>query len=316
MSRGVTAPRIRLWPLVLAGSGLLGGCFSIPHPFEGPPSGEAARLLEPPPARLAVPPPANALLSDADAHVFANDMAEALLGHEVPAEAINAKSGDWQLVMSAEMEGGQVTPRYTIENPQGVRVASAEGLPEPAAAWARGDAGVLQSAAQDAAPRLADLLTSIDAAQKQNDPHSLYHRTPEVAVLAVTGAPGDGDTALARQMRLQLPQLGLIVRDDPKGVDFTVGCAVHVATSTAGNQRVELQWQMQDAAGHDLGRIVQINEVPEGTLDHAWGDVAIVVAQQAALGVREVLEKQTHPPPGTPPPSVTPSPPPAKAPPP
>ena len=280
----------------------LAACVPVPHPFAGPPSGETAKLVQPPPPRLAVPAPANALLADADATAFATDLAEALLGNEVPAQAVAAKGGDWRLVATAEMRRAQVIPHYAIVNPAGVTIAHIDGLPEPAAAWARGDEGVLQSAAQDAAPKLAELLTSIDAAEKQNDPHSLYHRPAEVAVLGVTGAPGDGDTSLARQIRLQLPQLGLIVDNDPKAADFTVGGEVHVAAAAAGNSRVEIQWQMRDASGHDLGRIVQINEVPSGTLDQYWGDVAIVVAQQAALGMREVMEKQRHPPSGALPP--------------
>ncbi len=279
----------------------LAACVPVPHPFAGPPTGETARLVQPPP-RLAVPVPANALLADADANAFATDLAEALLGNEVPAQAVAAKRGDWRLIATAEMRGAQVIPHYAIVNPAGVTIAHSDGMAEPAASWARGDAGVLQSAAQDAAPKLAELLTSIDAAEKQNDPHSLYHRPAEVAVLGVTGAPGDGDASLARQLRLQLPQLGLIVDTDSKAADFTVGGEVHVAAAAAGNSRVEIQWQMRDAGGHDLGRIVQINEVPNGTLDQYWGDVAIVVAQQAALGMREVMEKQRHPPSGALPP--------------
>lgn len=284
--------------LVLA----LAACVPVPRPFAGPQTGETARLVEPPPPRLAVPVPVNALLADADARSFATDLAVALLGNEVPAQAVAAKRSDWRLVATAEMHGAQVIPRYAIMNPAGIEIAHVEGLPEPAAAWARGDSGVLQSAAEDVAPKLAAMLTSIDAAQKQNDPNSLYHRPPKVAVLGVDGAPGDGDSSLAHQMRLQLPQLGVILENDPKAADFTIGGQVRLSPAAAGNSRIEIQWQMRDASGHDLGRIVQINEVPSGTLDQYWGDVAIVVAQQAAVGMREVMEKQRHPPPGTPPP--------------
>jgi hypothetical protein len=291
--------RVRLTCVVSALLLALAACVPVPHPFAGPPTGETARLVQPPPPRLAVPVPANALLTDADAKAFATDLAEALLGNEVPAQAAIAKSADWRLVATAEMRQAQVIPHYAIVNPAGVTIAHIDGLPEPAASWARGDAGVLQSAAQDVAPKLADLLTSIDAAEKQNDPHSLYHRPAEVAVLGVTGAPGDGDSSLAHQLRLQLPQLGVIVANDAKAADFTIGGEVRIAPAEAGNSRVEIQWQMRDASGHDLGRIVQINEVPSGTLDQYWGDIAIVVAQQAALGMREVMEKQRHPPPGT-----------------
>ena len=294
MKRALRLAALRLAALAPA----LAGCVPVPHPFAGPPTGETAQLVEPPPPRLVVPPPTEALLASADAKNFAADLAVALLGNEVPAQAGPGKKGDWRLIASAEMAHAQVTPRYTILNPAGVKIASLDGLPEPASSWARGDAGVLQSAAEDVAPKLATLLTSIDAAQKQHDPNSLYHRPAKVAVLGVDGAPGDGDSSLSHQMRLQLPLLGVIVENDPKAADFTIGGEVHVAPAAAGNSRVEISWQMRDASGHDLGRIIQINEVPSGTLDQYWGDVAIVVAQQAAAGMREVMEKQRHPPPG------------------
>ena len=36
---------------------------------------------------------------------------------------------------------------------------------------------------------------------------------------------------------------------------------------------------------------MQLNEVPRGTLDGLWGDVAVVVAQEAAGAVHEVIVK-------------------------
>ena len=35
---------------------------------------------------------------------------------------------------------------------------------------------------------------------------------------------------------------------------------------------------------------MQLNEVPPGTLDRYWGDVAVVVADEAAGGVRDVVQ--------------------------
>jgi hypothetical protein len=41
--------------------------------------------------------------------------------------------------------------------------------------------------------------------------------------------------------------------------------------------------------GEDLGRVLQLNEVPAGSLNGLWGDVALVVAEEAAGGVRDVI---------------------------
>jgi hypothetical protein len=54
-------------------------------------------------------------------------------------------------------------------------------------------------------------------------------------------------------------------------------------------QRIEIVWTISRRDGHDLGRVLQLNEVPAGSLNGLWGDVAFVVAQEAAGGVRDVI---------------------------
>jgi len=87
--------------------------------------------------------------------------------------------------------------------------------------------------------------------------------------------------------------LGEIVQDNPRGVDFTVSGKVVVAEASASTQRVEIQWTVTDAAGTERGRVVQLNEVPKGTLDHYWGEVAMVVVNEASGGVRDVVLEQS-----------------------
>jgi hypothetical protein len=65
-------------------------------------------------------------------------------------------------------------------------------------------------------------------------------------------------------------------------------------------ERVEIQWIIKDAKGNERGRVVQLNVIPAGSLDHYWGDVASVVATEASGGVNDVLKKQTAPPPPPP----------------
>ena len=40
---------------------------------------------------------------------------------------------------------------------------------------------------------------------------------------------------------------------------------------------------------------MQLNEVAPGSLDRYWGDVAVVVAQEAAGGIRDVILNQLGP---------------------
>ena len=62
--------------------------------------------------------------------------------------------------------------------------------------------------------------------------------------------------------------------------------------TAGGKDRVEIQWVINDGRGREVGRVGQLNEVPHGMLDQYWGDVALVVAQEAAGGVRDVIASQ------------------------
>ncbi|MBV9735501.1 MAG: hypothetical protein JO209_06290 [Acidisphaera sp.] len=271
----------------------LAGCGDLPRPFMGRPGAQAMRLLQPPPPRLAVPPPREAMLGDGARDAYAAAVAEALLQQAVPAVAGPSKPGDWRLVLGAKASGDVVVPSYTVENPKGEKQGSIDGAPVPAGQWAGGDRLALVQEALGAAPGIATLLTGIEAAIQQSDPNSLVNRPARVVLTGVAGAPGDGDQSLALQMRRELPKTGEVVQDSPGGADFSLAGKVTVAPGAGGTQRVEIQWIVADARGDERGRIVQINEVPPGTLDQYWGDVALVVAQQAAGGIKEVILNQT-----------------------
>ncbi len=186
-----------------------------------------------------------------------------------------------------------IVPQYVVEDEKGIEQGTVEGVPISASAWVLADPPLLQQAATDAAPRLASLLSRIDAARRQSDPNSLLNRPSKLGFLGVTGAPGDGDSALERQMRLELPKLGQIVQDTAQGADFTLEGHVVTAALPAGQMRVEIQWVVNDSKGAERGRVIQLNELKAGTLDRFWGDVAMVVAREAAGGVRDVIVTQT-----------------------
>jgi hypothetical protein len=94
-------------------------------------------------------------------------------------------------------------------------------------------------------------------------------------------------------MRDKLSHLGPVIQDTPEGADFVLRGQVKVVPIEGNKQRVEIQWLLFDAAQHDLGRIIQLNEIPDGSLNSFWGDVAVVVAQEASAGVEEVIQRNT-----------------------
>lgn len=272
---------------------LLTSCGELPEPFLGNP-GAAGRLLAQPPApRLAVPPPTTALLPDAANGMMANTLASALQAQNVPAIAGPAKRSDWKLMTSARLQGPNVIPEFTVVDPAGAVRGRAEGAAVPAAAWSVASSAVLRDSATEAAPRIALMLTNIETAIEHANPNSLYNRPARVMVADVTGAPGDGDRALTNQMRLRLAALGPEVQTEPANADFLVIGHVRVVPTANRKQRVEIQWIVKTGAGDERGRVVQLNEIPAGSLDRKWGDVAVEVATEAAGGVNDVLRRQT-----------------------
>lgn len=269
----------------------LAGCGGLPRPFEGYAGLTAARLAQPPPVRLAVITPEAAVLPGDAAAVLAAALADALVGQDVPAVATRPQSGDWRLVVTATRQGGSVTPLYTVYDPAGRDAGTAQGAAVPATLWSSAAPPALRGIARGAAPDIAGLLTRIEAARQASDPNSLINRQVRISVTPVTGAPGDGNTQLPRDMRDQLSGMGLLVTD--RGADFTVSGQVVAVPVSKKTTRIEITWVVTDAKGAERGKLVQLNEIPAGSLDRHWGDVAYAVAQEAAGGVKDVVDQQT-----------------------
>ncbi len=272
---------------------VLSGCGDLPAPFWGNPGATGRRLALPRAPMLAVAPPADALLGDTAGSALAGDLAQALQDREVPALARAPRPTDWQLLTRAEQKGADVVPFFVVRDPDGVDQGTVEGAPVPLPAWAAADPATLRAAAQEASPRIVDLLGGIKVARDKVDPNSLYNRPAKVMVAVVKGAPGDGNVSLTRQMRDHLRQYGPVIQTTEAGADFIVQGEVVAVPIPGSQQRVEIQWYVRTASGDERGRVVQLNEIPAGTLDRFWGDIAVVVASEAAAGINDVLIRQS-----------------------
>jgi len=268
-------------------------CGDLPEPFLGNPGATARRLAQPPNPLLAVPPGADTLLPDAANKALAEQIAAALQATEVPAMVRKPQTNEWRVITRAERHGDSVTPMFSVQDPEGKERGSAEGEKVPLQAWTDADPALLRQIAGEAAPRIGAVLTSIRVAHDKADPGSLYNRPAKVEVADVKGAPGDGNTALTQQMRARLAVLGPVVLTTPAGADFIVDCEVKVVPIPKNQERVEIQWIVKTASGDERGRVVQLNEIPAGTLARYWGDVAVVVATEAANGVNDVILRQS-----------------------
>jgi hypothetical protein len=250
------------------------------------------RLSQPPPARLAIAPPLHAYLTGDSAAEYAAAVATAMQEEALPAVTDAARPGDWRLELQAELRGNDIVPGFRVRDPSGAERGTTEARPVSAAVWANASPDTLRSAARDAAPTIAALLAGIEAARRDADPNSLVNRPVQIHLAEVRGAPGDGNRSLARHMRDQLVLRGMALREDAAGADYRIAGEVTVTDIAGGQQQVEIRWKIEDARGAEAGQVAQLNAVPRGTLSGLWADVALIVAQEAAGGIRDVIANQ------------------------
>jgi hypothetical protein len=271
---------------------LVAACGDLPEPFLGNPGAVARRLARPPTPMLAVPPaPSVAMLSPEADRQFAELLARDLQNEEVPTLARKPEKTDWRLAVSAARKDDQVVPHYAILDPSGHEQGAIDGTPLPATGWTAGAPWTLGQAAQDAVPKVLALMMSIRATRDRANPNSLLNRPATLFVPEVTGAPGDGDVALTRLIRARLAEFGPLVQVTLEGADFTVKGDVVVTPQPKGQQQVEIAWTVTRPSGVTVGKVSQLNSVPAGSLNQLWGDVAVVVAQEASGGINTVVER-------------------------
>ena len=113
------------------------------------------------------------------------------------------------------------------------------------------------------------------------------------AVPIVTGAPGDGATALTAAIQRSLTSNGVQLAAAGGGGSYTVQGRVTMGTPSAGKQSIKIEWQVFDPAGKKVGTVSQNNSVPQGSLDGTWGKTADAAAAAAAQGILKLLPHQT-----------------------
>lgn len=121
------------------------------------------------------------------------------------------------------------------------------------------------------------------------------NRPIRVELRRVTGAPGDGDTALARAVTGVLRQQDLTLVDPGDKADFTIAGEVSVVPIGPDKQHVKIVWHVRNASGAELGNVGQENDVPRGQLSGSWGDIAYIVALAAGDGIVQVLARAGPP---------------------
>ncbi len=116
-------------------------------------------------------------------------------------------------------------------------------------------------------------------------------RIASVAVVEVKGAPGKGNTELARALRLVLRKAGWPVHAKARRDSMRISGLVELGPKTPRGQRVSLKWTARAPNGKLLGVIRQNNIVPSGSLDKGFGAAALPAAEGAADGIFQIVRR-------------------------
>ncbi len=111
------------------------------------------------------------------------------------------------------------------------------------------------------------------------------------AAPVVTGAPGDGNQALASALSRELSRQGVSLAN-AQG-QYRVEGTVAMGTVQDGKQSIRIDWRVKDAKGAAVGTVTQKNAIPPGSLDQQWGQTADAAAAAAAQGIIKLLPKGT-----------------------
>ncbi len=106
----------------------------------------------------------------------------------------------------------------------------------------------------------------------------------------VTGAPGDGVMSLTDAMKRHLTRAGISLAAPGEGSAYVVRGSVEMGTAKNGQQSITIRWLVVGPNGQAMEKtVVQRNNVPEGSLDGTWGQVADLAAGEAAKSVAKLL---------------------------
>ena len=265
----------------------LAACERPPRPFQ--PDGK----LSPPRQFLNFGPQAGILVAPViglpgkSPTLLSSQVARALTERELPAVTRGGHHGAYLLqgsaTRSANGDGG-LDLRWRLVDPYGLTLAKVEqpaALPAPVTAAASPE--LLREIARQTARR-------IDAAIRADGRES---RLPLDGILVepVTGAPGDGYRSLTRALRAALRRAGLPLAENVGPDVYVVRGAVGVTGSGPSRQLVRVTWTVLGPDGGELGKVEQADEIPTGALEPRWGDAALIVADGAAVGIADLLQR-------------------------
>lgn len=262
---------------------LLSGCGNLPRPFKENHNEAANPLTVVKDARGIVVAPLSGA-PPATAGVMPEMMADALMKRGLVAVTDGSLDNALLLEGDARGSGGDIVVNWVLTDAAGNEVARTASRTRVApSAWLSGDRGGLERLAADAA-------AAVDVALGGGAKDAMGAEAPKIFVGEITGAPGDGNRALAAALRNLLMQAKIPTTSKESEATISVNGVVE-AIPAGDRERITLTWNLTGKDGSDVGSIRQQNEVAKGALDGRWGGRAYDAALALVPALKNALDE-------------------------
>jgi hypothetical protein len=257
------------------------GCGELPRPFRPDAKAESNRLLIlPDRAGVIVLPVAG--LPEPMAVELAEQLAEALRRENVPATTGDGNRQSYLIESEAVAgPGGVPIAQFELRDPSGALVKSHKVALDRAVQGAGGVDFI--AVARHAAP--------VFAAALQPDAVNPPPPRPALKIGQVTGAPSDGDKALTRALDYALRRTGIKLAQAGDKDTLEVRGAVTIVPRGAKLRNVAVVWTVYTPDGAEVGQVHQQNDVTSEFIERAWPEMASAVADGAAEGLADLVER-------------------------
>jgi len=149
-------------------------------------------------------------------------------------------------------------------------------------AWKAASRSSLNTVSEDVVPRIAITLQT-------KYPVVARKEWPLVAIVAVEGAPGDGNEALKKAFVTVLKDAGLPVTDNPENAVIQIFGKVNITDKTLERETIEINWFFLEPDGNEIAKMTQSNSVEKGRVKSKWGALAYDVTFAMVDSISNVL---------------------------
>jgi hypothetical protein len=272
---------VRFSLLILITALALGGCGNVPRPFQPDEKAEGNRLLMLPDRAGVIVLPVSGL-PEPLAVDLADKLAAALLQENVLATTGEGNRQSY-LVEGEAVRGDDGVPlaQFDLREPSGALLKTIK-VPLDRAVQSAGGMD-LGAVARSAAVPIAAAL--------QPDAVNPQPARPPLKIGKVSGAPRDGERALARALDYALRRTGVKLAEPADRDSFEVRGEINIVPRGPKLNDVNVTWTVYAPDGSELGQVQQQNEVTSEFLEKAWPEMASAVADGAAEGLADLIER-------------------------